>query len=226
MKVIGLRLALPAAILAIVFCAAARVDSAEPGHSRGGVAVRTEQGGVGAKAEYCTDCHGPSGQGYHGYLTMPRLAGQTTVYIDNQLRNFAERSRERDLFINMSRVHGLSPDMRSALATHFRGLDPRPIGGGPRNLVGTGKRIYDEGIPEANIPACAACHGPDAKGQEAIPRLAGQLYAYTVKELTNWSRERGQGSAKDDTSAVMTPIAHAMTPAQVSAIAAYLSYLR
>jgi cytochrome c553 len=69
----------------------------------------------------------------------------------------------------------------------------RPIGGGPRNLLGTGKRIYDEGIPEANIPACAACHGPDAKGQEAIPRLAGQLYAYTVKELTNWSRERGQG---------------------------------
>ena len=92
--------------------------------------------------------------------------------------------------------------------------------------LGTGKRIYDEGIPEANIPACAACHGPDAKGQEAIPRLAGQLYAYTVKELTNWSRERGQGSAKDDTSAVMTPIAHALTPAQVSAIAAYLSYLR
>jgi cytochrome c553 len=99
---------------------------------------------------------------------MPRLAGQTSEYIENQLRNFAGRSRERDLFINMSRVHGLSPDMRSALAAHFQGLDPRPIGGGPRNLVGAGKRIYDEGIPEANIPACAACHGPDAKGQEAI----------------------------------------------------------
>ena len=140
---------------------------------------------------------------------MPRLAGQTPEYIENQLRSFAERSRERDLFINMGRVHGLSPDMRAAMAAHFRGLDPTPIGGGPRNAVATGKRIYDEGIPEANIPACAACHGPDAKGQEAIPRLAGQLYAYTVKELTNWSRERGQGAAKDDTSAVMTPIAHA-----------------
>jgi cytochrome c553 len=56
--------------------------------------------------------------------------------------------------------------------------------------------------------------------------LAGQLYAYTVKELTNWSKERGQRSAKEDTSAVMTPIAHALSPAQVSAIAAYLSYLR
>jgi cytochrome c553 len=203
--------------------AAPRVDS-EPAHARRGVPVRT--GGVAGKVEYCTECHGPSGQGYHGYLTMPRLAGQTPEYIDKELRNFADRSREQNLFINMARVHGLSPDLRAALAGHFSGLDPQPIGGGPRNLLGTGKRIYDEGIPEANIPACAACHGPDAKGQEAIPRLAGQLYAYTVKELTTWGRERGQGPAKDDTSAVMTPIAHALSTAQVSAIAAYLSYLR
>ena len=222
MTVTSLRLALQAAILAIAVSAAAPVGSAEPGHSRRGLAARTEHGGVAAKAEYCTDCHGPSGQGYHGYLTMPRLAGQTPEYIENQLRSFAERSRERDLFINMGRVHGLSPDMRAAMAAHFRGLDPRPIGSGPRNLLGTGKRIYDEGIPEANIPACAACHGPDANGQEAIPRLAGQLYAYTVKELTNWDRERGQSPARDDTSAVMTPIARALSPAQVSAIAAYL----
>jgi len=223
MRGTSLRWALRAAVLAMAVLAAARVDS-EPGHSRRGVAART--GGVAGKIEYCTDCHGPSGQGYHGYLTMPRLAGQTPEYIDKQLRNFADRSRERNLFINMARVHGLSPDLRAALAAHFRELDPQPIGGGPRNLLGTGKRIYDEGVPEANIPACAACHGPDAKGQEAIPRLAGQLYAYTVKELTNWGPERGQVPAKDDTSAVMTPIAHALSTAQVSAIAAYLSYLR
>jgi cytochrome c553 len=226
MKVISLRLALPGAVLAIVVCAAARVDSAEPGHSKRVLAARTAHGDVSAKAEYCTDCHGASGQGYHGYLTMPRLAGQAPEYIENQLRSFAERSRERDLFINMARVHGLSPDMRAAMAAHFHGLSPRPIGSGPRTEVATGKRIYDEGVPEANIPACAACHGPDAKGQQAIPRLAGQLYAYTVKELTNWSKERGQEAARDDTSAVMTPIAHALSPAQVSAVAAYLSYLR
>ena len=223
MKVISLRWVLRAAVLAMVVSAAARVDS-EPARGRHGVPVRT--GGIAGKVEYCTDCHGPSGQGYHGYLTMPRLAGQTPEYIDKQLRNFADRSRERNLFINMARVHGLSSDLRAALAAHFRGLDPRPIGGGPRNLLRTGKRIYDEGIPEANIPACAACHGPDAKGQEEIPRLASQLYAYTVKELTNWSTERAQGAAKDDTSAVMNPIAHALSPAQVSAVAAYLSDLR
>ena len=223
MRGTGSTWALSAAVLAMAVLAAARVDS-KPAHARHGVPVRT--GTMAGKVEYCTDCHGPSGQGYQGYLTMPRLAGQTPEYIDKQLRNFADRSRERNLFINMARVHGLSSDLRAALAAHFRGLDPRPIGGGPRNLLGTGKRIYDEGIPEANIPACAACHGPDAKGQEEIPRLAGQLYAYTVKELTNWSTERAQGAAKDDTSAVMNPIAHALSPAQVSAVAAYLSDLR
>ena len=111
MKVISLRWALPAAVLAMAVLAAARVDS-EP--ARRGVPVRT--GGVAGKVEYCTDCHGPSGQGYHGYLTMPRLAGQTPEYIDKQLRNFAERIRERNLFINMARVHGLSPELRAALA--------------------------------------------------------------------------------------------------------------
>ena len=223
MRGTGSTRALSAAVLAMAVLAAARVDS-KPAHARHGVPVRT--GGIAGKVEYCTDCHGPSGQGYQGYLTMPRLARQTPEYIDKKLRNFADRSRERNLFINMARVHGLSSDLRAALAAHFRGLDPRPIGGGPRNLLRTGKRIYDEGIPEANIPACAACHGPDAKGQEEIPRLAGQLYAYTVKELTNWSTERAQGAAKDDTSAVMNPIAHALSPAQVSAVAAYLSDLR
>jgi cytochrome c553 len=47
-----------------------------------------------------------------------------------------------------------------------------------------------------------------------------------VKELTNWSKDRGQGAARDETSAVMTPIANALSPTQVRAIAAYLSYLR
>ena len=119
---VTLRWALPTAVLAMAVFSAARVDS-EPAHARHGVPVRT--GGIAGKVEYCTDCHGPSGQGYHGYLTMPRLAGQTPEYIDKQLRNFADRSRERNLFINMARVHGLSSDLRAALAAHFRGLDRR-----------------------------------------------------------------------------------------------------
>jgi cytochrome c553 len=74
------------------------------------------------------------------------------------------------------------------------------------------------------VPACSACHGTDGRGQNEIPRLAGQLYEYTVGQLTGWTRVRGQGSAVD-TSAIMAPTAHNMTRSQVEAVAAYVSSL-
>jgi cytochrome c553 len=154
---------------------------------------------------------------------MPRLAGQTTEYLQNQLRAFADRSRDRDIGMNMSVVHGLSPAMRAALAVHFRDLNPRPFGRGPQGLVAEGKKIFDEGIPEANVPACAVCHGPDAKGARENPRLAGQLYSYTVKVLVNWDRERGQ---RDEKAAIMRPILQNMTKSHISAVAAYVSSLK
>jgi cytochrome c553 len=148
------------------------------------------------------------------------LAGQSAEYIENQLQAFVERRRQRDIAINLARIHGVNPGLRAALAGHFSELNPRPFGGGPRQLVATGRKIYQEGVPEANVPACAACHGPDATGHEAIPRLAGQLYPYTVNELSNWNRERGQSGG----SAIMVPIARSLRKSDIAAIAAYLSY--
>jgi cytochrome c553 len=199
-----------------VFAAAGRA------HGRGPAAYYTH--GVQAKLEYCKTCHGLSGEGYRGYFAMPRLAGQQPKYLENQLRAFIERRRTNPVMFNVA--HALSPSMVSALAAHFRDLNPTPLGGAPRDRVATGKTIYEEGLPEANVPACSACHGPEAKGQDEIPRLAGQLFPYTVKELVNWSKERGQGGTKDDTSAVMAPTAHNLTQSQIAAIAAYLSYLK
>jgi len=88
-----------------------------------------------------------------------------------------------------------------------------------------GKRIYEEGLPESNVPACSACHGADAHGQNEIPRLAGQVYPYMVGQLSGWSKQRGQGTAVD-TSAIMAPTAHNLTRSQIEAVAAYVSNLR
>ena len=88
-----------------------------------------------------------------------------------------------------------------------------------------GKTIYDEGVPGAEVPPCASCHGAEAKGDGAIPRLAGQLNDYIFKKLVNWSKERGQDKANPDISAVMAPIAHELTQAQIKAVAAYVSNL-
>jgi cytochrome c553 len=209
MKAVGLHRVLQTAILAIVVAAAGRADGAERG--------------LQAKLEYCKTCHGLSGQGYFGYFAMPRLAGQQTKYLENQLRAFTERRRTNPVMFNVA--HALSPATLTSLAEHFKNLDPAPLGGAPRGLGANGKTIYEDGVPEANVPACSACHGPDAKGHEEIPRLAGQLFPYTVKALTTWGKERGQG-AGNDTSAVMAPTAHNLSRAQIAAVAAYVSGLR
>jgi cytochrome c553 len=181
-------------------------------------------GGVQAKIGYCKDCHGSSAQGYDGYFPIPRLAGQQTEYLENQLRAFIEHRRTNNIMFNVA--HSLSTGMVAALAAHFKGLNPKPIGGAPMQFVSTGRTIFQDGIPDANIAACAACHGPEATGSGQIPRLAGQLYPYVIKELVNWGKERGQNPAKPDTSAIMSPVAHSLTRSQIEAVAAYVSYLK
>ena len=171
-----------------------------------------------AKLQYCEVCHGVSAQGYPGYYPIPRLAGQQVDYIKGQLQGFAEQKRTNNIMFNIG--HVLSPAMISALATSFHDLDPKPIGGAPKELVAEGKKIYEEGIPSAKVAACASCHGHDARGNGQFPRLAGQLYGYVSLQLTNWSKERGEVL-----SSVMAPIARALTDAQIRAVAAYVSNL-
>ena len=179
----------------------------------------------GGKVEYCTDCHGASGQGYRGYFVMPRLAGQTPEYIEGQLRAFVERRRV-DGPLNLAKIHGVGPGLQAELARYFKALDIKPLGRGPADHSSTGKRIFDEGIPEANIPACAACHGPDGRGEGVNPRLAGQLYRYTVKTLTNWNKERGHGAPSTDHSNVMKPIVQSLNKSQIEAVSSYMSGMR
>ena len=113
----------------------------------------------------------------------------------------------------------------AALAANFHDLDPKPLGGAPKDIVAAGKKIFEEGISSGNVPPCASCHGPDAKGNGLFPRLAGQLFDYTSSKLTNWDKERGQDPKNPDNSAIMEPIAHGLNEAQIKAVAAYVSYL-
>ena len=176
-----------------------------------------------AKINYCKTCHGTNGQGFRGAYPMPRLAGQQTEYLENQLQAFIDRRRTNPVMFNVA--HVLSPAMLKGLATHFKDLNPKPLGGAPRELANAGKKIYDEGVPETNVAPCSSCHGPEAKGEGAFPRLAGQLNDYVSNKLVNWSKERGQDKSKPDTSAIMEPIAHGLTEPQIKAVAAYLSSL-
>ena len=175
--------------------------------------------GIEAKFDYCQTCHGPSAQGFRGYYTMPRLAGQQPQYIVNQLHAFMAGRRHMPIMQRV--VTGLTPDMIAPLAQRLSRLNPPPYVGGGLGSPSVGRSIFESGVPEANIPACVVCHAPSATGHNQIPRLAGQLPWYLAKTLANWERER-----HTETSAIMAPIARNLSPAQVSAIAAYVSTLR
>jgi cytochrome c553 len=213
-SVIGGRLAMALAIIA-----AAAFSAAGSARSAG-----TSRHSVQAKIRYCEDCHGISAQGYRGYYAIPRLAGQQPQYLKNQLRAFVNRSRPNPIMSNVA--HVLRPDMIEAIANYFRRLNPRPIGGEPKRLVAEGRSIFENGVPQNNIAACAACHGPQATGNGEIPRLAGQLYPYVVKALSNFPKERGQNPAIHGTSFIMLPVAHSLNRSQIKAVAAYVSSLR
>jgi cytochrome c553 len=208
-------------LLAAAFAIAASATA--QAQDKGKAKADVSQPELKAKIDYCKTCHGVSGQGFRGSFPMPRLAGQQPEYLENQLQAFIDRRRTNPVMFNVA--HVLSPSMLKGLAEHFKDLNPKPLGGAPKEIVAEGKKIYDEGIPKTEVPPCASCHGPDAKGADAFPRLAGQLHDYMFRKLTNWDKERGQDKAKPDTSAIMGPIAHNLTEAQVKAVAAYLSFL-
>ena len=204
------RIAWYASLLAIVVATPVRAQDANAG--------AVSQKDVQAKLAYCEVCHGVSAQGFNGYYPIPRLAGQQIAYIENELAGFVEHKRTNNIMFNVG--HVLSPAMITALATNFHDLNPKPLGGAPKELVPAGEKIFQEGVPDAGVPPCASCHGPEAKGNEQFPRLAGQLYPYLVSQLTNWTNERGENNSN-----VMAPIAHNLTQPQIKAVAAYLSYL-
>jgi cytochrome c553 len=180
------------------------------------------EGGVQAKIDYCQTCHGQSGQGYRGYYTMPRLAGQQPDYLTTQLHDFASGHRGNSIMAGVAR--GVPTSMYGAIASHFHALNPPPAGASGGD-VALGRHIFADGLPESNVPACAACHGAEGHGSGQIPRLAGQIPSYLVKTLTNWTSERG-GDSAGGLAAIMVPTTHNLTPAQIAAVAAYAGTLR
>jgi cytochrome c553 len=85
--------------------------------------------------------------------------------------------------------------------------------------VTNGKNIFENGKPDAGIPACSTCHGDKAMGNDAMgaPRLANIGYVYIVKQLTNYAEDK----RKDLTMDQMNGIAKALSVQDRRDLAAY-----
>jgi cytochrome c553 len=167
----------------------------------------------------CTWCHGASAQ---GYAPAPRLAGQRPAYIESQLASFRQHVRDAPfskLYMWGATAH-LGRQSARNLAIYFSALFPQAADDGDRTLVPTGRSIYQLGLPDSNIVACVACHGPNAEGIRDIPRLGGLSYLYLKRRLEQW--KAGYHGAL---SRPMPDIASRLDPRQIAALASYLSYI-
>lgn len=219
MKVTTIQLALPLATLALAFATAA--------HAADTAAVSKQA--VEAKLKFCEICHQPSGQGFDlGYYPIPQLGGQWPDYTIRQLQAFDKGTRVNRIMLHVA--HSLSPAMQEALADEFSNFNPKPFGGGAKDLVEAGKKIFEGGVVNnpnvaadkpPNVASCVSCHDPNASGHGVFPRLAGQVPDYIVKTLTNFSKERRPDKISDQ----MVPVVQNLTEPEIKAVAAYLSYL-
>lgn len=68
---------------------------------------------------------------------------------------------------------------------------------------------------------CATCHGPDLKGLEPIPGIAGRSPTYTFRQLYDYKN----GARAGDGSALMMPIVEKLTIEDMISLAAYAASL-
>ena len=175
---------------------------------------------IAASVRNCTWCHGTGAQ---GYTVAPRLAGQRALYIEAQLRGYAAHIRDNPLAMQYmwSAAANLDSGAARDLADYFASLPPKSAHDGRAALVERGQAIFLEGIPQANIAACLACHGPAGEGVREIPRLGGMSYFYLKRRLEEW----GQGY-HSSAGSPMPLVAGTLGPDEIEALASYLSFVR
>lgn len=148
---------------------------------------------------------------------MIALAGQNANYLASQLKNFRGQTRgDPDAIGYMWGMAGeLNDETIDALAKYYSGQKPQPRKAGDPAQIARGREIYGHGIAAEGVPACAACHGPDAHGVADFPRLAGQSSQYVLKQL-------GSFQSNMRNVAVMHGVAQNLRLHEMQAVAAYL----
>lgn len=184
------------------------------------------------KAAACAACHGMDGNSVDPQY--PKIAGQNEAYIARQLQLF--RTMERNNPIMLGFAATLSPQDMRDLGAYFATqkaspgvADDSPISGGKldgKAFYQLGERIYRAGNPEADVPACMACHGPTGAGNPgaAWPALAGQHADYTTLQLTAF--RDGQVWGKDaKANPIMAAVAKGLSDQEIQALASYIEGL-
>ena len=179
-------------------------------------ALAQSEDGARIAMQICSGCHGVGGRSESPMF--PKLNAQTPEYIEAQLKGFREHARgentARDYMWGMAAL--LDAAAVKSLADYFSHQPATRGATGDVTLAAQGQEIFERGLPDKGVPACATCHGAEAQGAGTFPRLAGQHKEYLLHQIEVFKNGTRANAP------VMSAVAHTLNDEQAKAVAAYL----
>ena len=201
-----------AATITILVGATACNNAPTPGIDRGEALYGT-----------CVPCHGGSGEG-NQVLGAPAIAGLPQWYVQEQLVKYQNGMRGAEPFDTVGiRMKSMSMalDLEGDLESVSEYVASMPGVTTAQTVEG------DAQLGQMAYALCAACHGPNGDGNEALhaPPLTGQHDWYLVAQLEKF-RNGWRGAVEGDTwGATMRPNAMNMTDEDMANVVAYIQTL-
>lgn len=91
----------------------------------------------------------------------------------------------------------------------------------PKGSIAKGEALAKSGGSGTTTP-CETCHGPDLRGVDAVPGIAGRSPSYLVRQIYDFQQHTREGSA----SVLMAPVVEKLSHDDMIALAAYVSSLK
>ena len=164
------------------------------------------------KAALCESCHGTEGRSLAP--DVPSLAGQPKQFITTQLVMFREGNR-KNVVMNALAAPLSNVDINDLGSFFAAQAAPLPVGAPLSADAAAAGRALTEKL------LCTQCHGAELKGQQHIPRLAGQRADYLKAQLLGFKAQ-----TRFDMDGNMTSAAQPLTAADIETLATYLGALR
>lgn len=158
---------------------------------------------------FCGNCHGEGGNS--NKPDIPNLAGQNAAYLLEQMNKFVDERRRNDFMQGM--IKALNDEEKVNAVVYFSAQEVRPHASSNPALASHGKELY--------FKVCQRCHGEQGRGNEKIPRIAGQQPDYLTLTLKRY---------RDGTGERIEPLMAANTrnlkDADINALVAFVSGLK
>jgi cytochrome c553 len=168
----------------------------------------------------CEACHGAHGEGMPA-AHVPRIAGQSADYLQKQLDDYADGTRDNPIMRNFAKA--LSEQQRVKFAARYAAMSaPYLAQARPLDAVhlARGHQLAYQGDEAKRVQACNGCHGPDGVGvPHAAPYLAGQSAEFLASALKSFQ----DGTRKNDAGHLMRSVAERLDDADITAVTGYFA---